>query len=318
MARKKGTDLELVVAAIEKALEPSCVVKHDQYLPVLTSFEGHKRQCDVVICSGSERRPILTIVEVQDRNSPVNVGTYDGWVSKRDEVGANQLICVSRKPFPKSVIEKSRQQGTRVALIELSSGVPDELPLDFINFHYQFADLIADSEIKVNAMVPSHFQGLITQEEFENISKIEWKKKSFQNNEHTDVSVYEVMLNVFKSIHPEENTIHTGSCCFSFKQNREMILFVHIREHKIPVLFNVELNKYRYEYHRFPMDVAVYRIAGKGDDGWFFEASHDSIYGPVSVKIPIIKHEASGGYMMLDIISDVPFNYAQQITVVDK
>lgn len=252
---------------------------------------------------------------MQDRNSPVSVGTYDGWVSKRDEVGANQLICVSRKPFPKSVIEKARQQGNRVALIELSSGIPDELPLDFINFHYQFVDLMADSKIQIKAMVPSSFKEIITTDEFDSISKIEWKNKSFKNNESTDVSIYDVMLEVFKKIHPEENAIHTGSCCFSFLQNRELILFVHIREHKIPVLFNVELNNYRYEYHRFPMNVAVYRVTGKGDDGWFFEVSHDSTNGPVSVKIPIIRHEASGGYKMLNIIPDIPFDFSQQITV---
>ncbi|SBS39177.1 hypothetical protein MSP8887_03693 [Marinomonas spartinae] len=313
MARKKGTDLELVVAAIEKALEPSCVVKHDQYLSVLTSTEGHKRQCDVVIYSGSKRRPIVTIVEVQDRNSSVSVGTYDGWVSKRDEVGANQLICVSRKPFPKSVIEKARQQGTRVSLIELSAGVPDELPLGFINFHYQYADLMSENEIIVNALIPSSYKDKVTLQEFENISNIEWKKRSFKNNENIDVSVYDVLLKVLENIHLEKNIIHTSSCCFSFFQNTELRLLVYIRGESVPVLLNVELNNYKYEFHRFLMDVAVYRTTGKGDDGWFFEARHDSAKGPMSVKVPIIRHEESGGYVMLDVIADVPFDFSQNI-----
>lgn len=313
MVKKKGTDLELVVAAIEKALEPGCKVLHDQRLPVLTSLEGHTRQCDVVIYSGSERRPILTIVEVQDRNSPVSVGTYDGWVSKRDEVGANQLICVSRKPFPKSVIEKARQQGLRVALIELSSGIPAELPLNFINFYYEYADFIVENDVVVNIMIPSSFKGIITPEEFNEIPKIEWKKNHFINNENEYISIHQAMLDIFKTIHPEQNTVHSGSCCFSFQQNKELILFINIREHKVPVLFNIELNNYKYEYHRFMMDVAVYRTTGKGDDGWFFEGSHDSIHGPVNVKIPIIKHEASGGYIMLDIIADIPFNFKKEV-----
>lgn len=318
MAKKKGTDLELVVAAIEKALEPSSIVKHDQNLPVLTSVEGYKRQCDVVIYSGSERRPIVTIVEVQDRGSSVSVGTYDGWVSKRDEVGANQLICVSRNPFPKSVIEKAKQQGSRVSLIELAAGVPDELPLNFINFHYQYVNLMALEDIIVKAMIPISYKETITPQEFDSISNIEWKRKSFKNSEDIDTSVYEALLEVFKNIHLEENTVHTNSCCLSFLQNKELRLFVNTRGHKIPVLLNVELNDYRYECHNFSMDVAVYRTNGKGDYGWFFEATHESAQGLVSIKIPIIRHEVSGGYLMLDIIADSPFEFTHEITSIRK
>jgi hypothetical protein len=314
MGSKKGTDLELVVAAIEKALDPSSFIKHNQHLPVLTSHEGYKRQCDVVIYSGTERRPVLSIVEVQDRNSPVSIGTYDGWVTKRDEVGANQLICVSRKPFPKSVIEKARQQGARVFLIELAAGIPDELPLNFISFHHQYLNLSVLGQLIIEAKIPIEYKDRITQEEFASISNIEWKKKSFTNREGGYVSVYDAVLDVFGYIHQEKNLIHKNSCCLSFIQNKELRLFVDVKEHKIPVLFNIELNNYNYEFHDFPMDVAVYRAAGIDDYGWFFEATYDSAQGPVSIKIPIIRHNASDGYVMLDIISSSPFESSYEIS----
>lgn len=317
MVKKKGTDLELVVAAIEKALDPSSLVKHDQFLPVLTSFEGHKRQCDVVIYSGSERRPFVTIVEVQDRNSPVSIGTFDSWVSKRDEVGANQLICVSRKPYPSSILEKAKQQGSRVALIELSAGVPEQLPIDFIKFHFQYVDILAE-DINIYCHVSPHWKELVTSQEIDSVTKIQWKNKSFKNNENIDISVYEAVLEIFKKIHPEENTIHTNSCSFSFRQNNELRLFVDVRGHKIPVFLNVELKNYKYGYHRFPMDVAVYRTNGKDDYGWFFEASYNSVRGPISIKVPIVKHEASGGYEMLNIISDVPFDFIQHLSEIEN
>ncbi|WP_350977101.1 hypothetical protein [Shewanella sp. AC34-MNA-CIBAN-0136] len=318
MARKKGTDLELVVAAIEKALDPDSIVKHDQHLPVLTSIEGYKRQCDVVIYSGSERRPMLTIVEVQDRNSSVSIGTYDGWVSKRDEVGANHLICVSRKPFSKSILEKAKQQGSRVSLIELAAGIPDKLPLGFINIYYQYVNLMVIGELIVVVMIPMSYKDKISPDELTSISQIEWKKKSFKNSDAEDISIHDALLDVFKNIHLEENTIHTSSCCVSFLQNKELILFVDTMEHKIPILLKVELNNYKYECNNFPMDVAVYRTNGKGDYGWFFEANHKSAQGPISIKIPIISHEESGGYMMLDIISDSPFKFTYELTPIEK
>lgn len=317
MAKKKGTDLELVVAAIEKGLEPSSIVKHDQHLPILASFEGHKRQCDVVIYSGTERRPILSIIEVQDRNSPVNVGTFDSWISKRDEVGANQLICVSRRPYPSSIIEKANQQGSRVTLIELPEGIPEQLPIDFIKVKYQFSDIVAE-DIDVTFLINSDCKEFITTQIVDSASKHQWKHKSFKNNDDIEVSIHDTLLEILKSIHPEENKIHTNSCCFSFRQNKELRLFINSSGCKIPIFLNVELKNYNYEFHREPMNVAVYRTTGKGDDGWFFETIHNSVYGPISIKIPIIRHEASGGYQMLDVISDIPFDFKQYLTVIEN
>lgn len=309
MARKKGTDLELIVAAIERALEPNSVVKHDQFLPVLTSMNGASRQCDVVIYSGSERRPNVTIVEVQDRKSAVSIGTYDGWIAKRDEVGASHLICVSRKPFSKSIIEKAKQQGSRVSLIELAAGIPSELPIDFINFHYQYINLMA-SDIIFYFTLLKGYEKFLTEEDSEDIKHIGWKEKKLKNNEGFYISIHDVLVSIFSSaIHQEDNQIHTGSCCFSFIQNEQLRFFFDVRGEKIPVLLNVELNDYKYESHNFAMDVAVYRTKGKGDYGWFFEASHESAQGTVNIKIPIVRHESSGGYMMLDIIADVPFDF---------
>ncbi|MCS6205535.1 hypothetical protein [Shewanella baltica] len=44
---KKGKDLELVIAAIEKGLSPDAVVEHDIFLPVLTSKSGCSGQLNL-------------------------------------------------------------------------------------------------------------------------------------------------------------------------------------------------------------------------------------------------------------------------------
>ncbi|GGZ50215.1 hypothetical protein [Shewanella chilikensis] len=61
---KKGKELELVIAAIEKGLSPDAIVEHDIFLPVLVSNSGRTRQIDVVIRQGKAPRETLTIVEV--------------------------------------------------------------------------------------------------------------------------------------------------------------------------------------------------------------------------------------------------------------
>jgi len=61
-------NLEHIVQLIEKSISPEAVVEHNQFLPVIGSPTGAKRQCDVVIRSGQKPRETITIVEVQDRN----------------------------------------------------------------------------------------------------------------------------------------------------------------------------------------------------------------------------------------------------------
>lgn len=94
--------IERIAAILEKALSPSAEVQHDVRLPVI-GMEGQQRQCDVVITYGEPPREFLSIVEVQRRNSKPDINTFNGWVTKMEEVGAQQLICVSAKGYPLSI-----------------------------------------------------------------------------------------------------------------------------------------------------------------------------------------------------------------------
>ncbi|MEY8215957.1 MAG: hypothetical protein RPR97_15910 [Colwellia sp.] len=122
-------EMEKVVCLIEKSINKDSEVLHNQNLKVINppSSSGRTRQCDVVILSSGMRRQTVTIVEVQNRNSKVDINTFNGWLEKLKEVGAQHLICVSRLDFPVSVKEKAEVLGSTVMLIKLQNEQDDTL-----------------------------------------------------------------------------------------------------------------------------------------------------------------------------------------------
>lgn len=97
---------EKIVALIEQAISPYAKVEHNVYLPVIGSPSGRTRQCDVVITFGEFPRETRAIVEVQKRNKKPDINTFQGWYRKMQEIGAQQLICVSALGYPSSIIEE--------------------------------------------------------------------------------------------------------------------------------------------------------------------------------------------------------------------
>lgn len=120
--------VERVVAVLEKSLTPDAQVLHDHKLPILTGASGRrrKRQFDVVIKSGKPPRETLTVVEVQDRSRAVGEDQLVAWHRKMQQVGAQHLICVSKKGFRSTAKEFALSVGPTVRLVtlkELDAGV---------------------------------------------------------------------------------------------------------------------------------------------------------------------------------------------------
>lgn len=51
----------------------------------------------------------------------MEIGHFYGWLGKMQEVGANQLICVSERGFPDSVVLAATQRGSQAKLLTLDS-----------------------------------------------------------------------------------------------------------------------------------------------------------------------------------------------------
>lgn len=123
---------EELVKVIEKVISPSSRVERNIMLPNLKSKSGAKRQCDVVIRTGKPPRETISIVEVQKRGAKVDINTFGGWCVKMRDVGAQHLICVSEKGFPKSVKEEALLMGPTVRLLTLSQlDSIDDSPVNF-------------------------------------------------------------------------------------------------------------------------------------------------------------------------------------------
>lgn len=125
---------EELVKLIEKVISPSSHIERDVKLPNLKSKIGAKRQCDVVIRTGKPPRETISIVEVQKRGIKVDINTFGGWCVKMRDVGAQHLICVSEKGFPKSIIEEAQLMGPTIRLLTLAQLESIEgSPLNFIS-----------------------------------------------------------------------------------------------------------------------------------------------------------------------------------------
>ncbi|WP_099188334.1 hypothetical protein [Tepidibacter mesophilus] len=128
----KWKETEKIVAAFEKRISEESEVMHNVILTDL-SGDSNGRQCDIVIRSGKYPRETVTIVEVQDRKSQLNITTFDGFVEKMRSVGAQHLIVVSKCEFPISVRRRAMRLGPTVRLINFSEMMKGEFVIEFID-----------------------------------------------------------------------------------------------------------------------------------------------------------------------------------------
>lgn len=98
---------EEVVGLLEKHLSPDARIQVDVKMPVLGSKSGRTRQCDVLVEEGDEPRMTRTLVEVQERDAKPDELTFDGWLKKMRQIGAQHLVCVTESGFPVSIKGKS-------------------------------------------------------------------------------------------------------------------------------------------------------------------------------------------------------------------
>lgn len=156
-AESKWKFIERSVAVLENMLAPDSRVLHNQTLPELVS--GLPRQCDAVVWYGAPpRQTLAAIVEVQDRDSKVGLQDFEAWCAKREKLGAQRLICVSREGYTRDVETAANSMGnivTLMTLCEKDQPPPFLAATGFVShiqiLHYRDAKVTYDGKLPTKA-----------------------------------------------------------------------------------------------------------------------------------------------------------------------
>ncbi|EKT4482481.1 hypothetical protein QEM02_002586 [Pseudomonas putida] len=293
--RKDGKDLERLVQMVEKSLAPSARVEHDVQMPVLTSKRGATAQCDIVIWEGVQPRQVVTIIEVQDRLSQVKINDFRGWLKKREQVGAQRLICVSRKDFPESIKEESAWQGGSVVLIVLRDLNADSIPLNFVSFMLQYRHFEIESIDRISPEVSrSDLLRLNVREEF-----LAWQEHSFTDevwslDGRTALSLFQLCSTSIDN--PGESCHGVGKLRFPLEGDPP--IFSIFKGLFIRSGLSVDF-LYSNQLYSVPMSVLAYEQDEHGALAWVMRGQLETPQGSLRVQFPI-RQSASEGFLMRD------------------
>lgn len=305
-----GKDFERIVQLIEQSISPDSVVEHDVDLPVIGSESKRTRQCDVVIRTGQKPRQTTTIVEVQERDSRVDITMFGGWVEKLKQVDAQHLICVSRHEFPTSVKEEAFKLGGTVRLVTLKALDAEDMPIHVV-FDYKGFDVkelkkttISTSKSEAEALgIRDDLTKILGDNRKLNASDVFWSvdKKNL-------ISLFILCRDFF--VRPEGTTEGEGRLIFDTEEGPELYLFAggqYIRAGLDCVFL------WENEEVQIPISILSYEQNEAGVLAWFAEISYESKRGVLSTKFPFVKTDE--GYKVDRMLVTLPANVNLSVTV---
>lgn len=218
-------EIEKIVTKLEQFLSNDAKVEHNKFLPVIGKPNRDPRQCDIVITFSNGARKSVTIVEVQSRKSKLDINTFHGWVKKMEEVGAQQLICVSEIGFPESIIDevKNTYGENKITLMTLKE-------FDYVTEPKQFNMLSTMIQTKREIEIESIKNAVIvvpdSQKENFDLNFILTDNIFSQENEQELISLFDIVCkniplnyeNQFLTMDENQNKIFS----YNFKIEKEM------------------------------------------------------------------------------------------------
>ena len=120
--QKTGKEFEALVAWIKACLRGKATVTPNDKIVDVNS--GKKRQIDVSIRVRDGADETLTIVEVRDHGRPVSTPYVESVITKRDSVGADVAMIVSRSGFYRPA--RRTAEANRVRLFTFSEALSDD------------------------------------------------------------------------------------------------------------------------------------------------------------------------------------------------
>ena len=296
----KGKYFEEIVELIERSINPGSKVERDVQMPILSSKEGNTTQCDIVITSGEKPRETITIVEVQNRSRKPDPNDVRGWVGKLDEIGAQHLICVSKKGFSKSVKEAARLTGDKVRLIKLSKVSKDKIPLDSFKMHASYQEFGLD-EILNNSFDISGDDLTVfgLNEDDLGLKELSSGKKIFSYDKKNLLSLEDICANKVTILNTDESGIDT----VRIDHNTSFYLYTH----NVFISLDLYLEfKWTKTFTEIPVDFLSYEQDDYGVLVWLVQGSLKTWNGIISFRIPAKKFQ--NGYSIKEYWIDKPEN----------
>lgn len=128
---EKGKEFESLVTYISKCLYKRAVVTPDDKL--VDKDTGRKRQIDISIRLADGPTEFLAIVEARDRSRKVDVRYLEEVKSKKESVGADKAIIVSKVGFAQTAVKKAQAYG--IDLFTLEEALRENWSQAFSLFH---------------------------------------------------------------------------------------------------------------------------------------------------------------------------------------
>jgi hypothetical protein len=149
---RKGRDLELLVANLEKHLSGTLIqVTSPDY--IVGRMSGSRREVDVALRAEIGSSNVLVIVECRDRDATEDVTWVEQLASKREDVGADKAVAVSATGFTKGARNAAATFGIplrtlqQVSLSEVLLWFPfTEISLDKLCWELHHIDISVDQD----------------------------------------------------------------------------------------------------------------------------------------------------------------------------
>jgi hypothetical protein len=309
----KGEYLERIVEILERSLvhDATATVERNVRLPIIGSPSGATAQCDVVIRFGPPHRQTLTIVEVQDRKSPVGIGEFRNWIGKRNQVGAQHLYCVSKLPFSSSIKELAVLSGHAIKLIRLEKLDDGKIPFDFLNLsqYYFDADILHARKIEVN------FPELEAARNIEMISAVHADLKTLETNDYkfsfNKQELFAISSICLRSVSPDQEVVEKEDI-LEMGYEPALPAYYYFNNDFIQIKLKMAFT-WNQKVLEMPAAIWSYTQDSDGELAWLVETQYNSSRGLISTNIPVVKNGKLITISSIHVSLDQPMDIGLQL-----
>lgn len=297
--KNKGEYFEEIVELLERSIDPSARVEHDVQLPILNSRNGATRQCDIVIRTGIKPRETITIIEVQNRTKKPSPNDIGGWIDKLNEVGAQHLICVSKKGFSKNVKDRASLSNGKIRLVQLSEVPKEKIPLDFLKMHACYQEFNLKKVLSgVFSLSSIDLDVYGIDEEKIDLKAIKFNSPVFSYDKENKLTLIDLCSKVI----PQINKLEKGIKKLIIKGSKNPLYFYY---QNVFIGLELELEfEWFVTFTEIPIELLSYDQDEDGTLAWLAKGILNTSNGELSFEVPVTKFE--NGYTVLNFRVNKP------------